>query len=244
MQRPCWYPFVLSAVKLKVSVNDEQGGKLSLKNEEELLRTQRGRCAGCGEPLISTFFGLEKNFQPCRYHGGLFCRRWCHSNEHRVIPHRLLNFWDAVAHRVSRQSAAFLDDVWRHPVLHLSSINPLLYEGLPALRAVRGMRGQLARLLRESLSEDAVAGGAPRAREAVASLAWLGEQRLYMCVSEELYSLADLLEVQSGGGDLVPALSALVDALRRGARPGTGTSSPLPAASRSPLASFMGLGRR
>jgi len=151
-----------------------------------------------------------------------------------------------VAHRVCRQAAAFLDDVWRHPVLHLSSINPLLYEGLPALRAVRGLRAQLARLLKESLSEEAVAEGAPRTREAVASLAWLGEQRLYLCVSEELYSLADLLEVQGGGGDLVPALSALVDALRRGARPGTASPlpSPSPASSRSPLAGLMGLGRR
>ena len=208
VQRPSWHPFATSGLLLRVVVNDEQGGKLSLKNEEELLRGQRSKCVGCGEPLISGFFGLERNYQPCRYHGGLFCKRWCHIDAHRVVPHRLLNFWDAVPHRVCAAAALFLDEVWSNPVLHLSAINPLLYEGLPALRQSRALRARLAEQL------DCLTERDPCVAEAVVEcvLQTLGPHRVYLCVSEELYSMADLLQVQ---GDLLPALTKMVDSLQR-----------------------------
>lgn len=69
--RPCWYHMVSGGLALKLTVHDDQGGRLSLKSEEELLRAQRSKCIGCGEPLVSSLFGLDRNFQPCRYHGGL-----------------------------------------------------------------------------------------------------------------------------------------------------------------------------
>ena len=211
VQRPGWHPFASSGLLLRVAVNDEQGGKLSLKNEEEMLRGQRSKCVGCGEHLISGFFGLERNYQPCRYYGGLFCTRWCHLDAHRIVPHRLLNYWDAVPHRVCAAVALFLDEVWSNPVLHLSAINPLLYEGLPALRKSRALRARLAEQL------DCLTERDPGVVEAVVEcvLQTLGQRRVYLCVSEELYSMADLLEVQNKAGDLLPALTKMMESLQR-----------------------------
>jgi hypothetical protein len=144
----------------------------------------------------------------------LFCKRWCHYGEHRVVPHRLLNYWDQKPHRVSRQAAAFLDEVWTRPILHLGAINPLLYEGLPALRGARALRAQAARLLAAALDVGSDSEGViGTARVAVDSLVALGPRRVYLCVSEELYSMADLLGAQAGG-EVVPELQRLVEALK------------------------------
>ena len=219
VRRPSWYPFASTGLKLRLTVNDEQGGKLSLKTDEELLRGQRSKCLGCGEPLQSGFFGLERNFHPCRYHGGLFCKRWCHRDDHRVVPHRLLNYWDTCSHRVCSQAAQFLDEVWARPVLHLAAINPLLYEGLPALRGARYLRTHAMQLLSLALEADTISDEPDRARAAVSGLLKLGVTRIYLCVSQELYSMSDLLAVQSRGSarecpDLLPALQQLLDVLK------------------------------
>ncbi len=189
--RPCWFPFATSGIKLYVSAKDDQGGRLSSKSDDELLRLQRGKCLGCGEPLVSGFFGLDKNFQPCRFHGGLFCKRWCHNDDHRIIPHRLLLYWDTNQHRVSRQAAAYLDDTWSKPSLKLSSINPLLYEGVPSLRIARNLRSRICLYL-----DSIMATHAEQIKEAIVST--IGVKRLYIVISEELYSMCDITEAHTG----------------------------------------------
>ena len=57
--------------------------------DERLLVQQQYRCAGCGEVLQKTFLGLPRaklDYAPCRHHGGLFCKRWCHSGTRLAIP--------------------------------------------------------------------------------------------------------------------------------------------------------------
>ena len=80
----------VGAIQLSVILTGEKSGasdsrSMSSKSEIELLRTQRSRCLGCGESLYTLGNGLfgsfgigstYKNFAPCRYLGGLFCRRW------------------------------------------------------------------------------------------------------------------------------------------------------------------------
>jgi len=39
-------------------------------------------------------------YAPCRYLDALFCRKTCHVDEHRILPHRVLHYWDFVPHRV------------------------------------------------------------------------------------------------------------------------------------------------
>jgi hypothetical protein len=190
-QHPCWYPYATSGLRLSLAVHDEFGGRLSVKSEEELLRIQRSKCIGCGEPLLSGFLGFDRNYLPCRYYGGLFCKRWCHADDHRVIPHRILLYWDKTPHRVCRQAAIFLDYIWSKPPLKLKNINPLLYEGVPILRLTRSLRSRISILLDSMIDIDA-----EQVRDCL--LAIIGPNRMHMCVSEELYSMTDIVNIQSG----------------------------------------------
>jgi hypothetical protein len=63
IRRPCWYPYATEGLWLHLQTRDEQGGKLSLRGDDELLRRQKFKCFGCGEPLQSLFFGLDVNYQ-------------------------------------------------------------------------------------------------------------------------------------------------------------------------------------
>ena len=182
-----------------------------MRSDEELLRSQGSRCVGCGESISAQwgFLGVDRNYQPCRFYGGLFCRKWCHANERRQIPHRLLLHWDHTAHRVSKQAARFLDTLWSQPVLLLNSANPLLYEGVPALRLARNMRGRAVQLIKCMLKSSS---GVERqeVRDTIVNV--LGAQQAHLCLSKELYSIADLVGVQTG--DVLAALETLIGLLR------------------------------
>ena len=192
---------------MRWSVHDDFGGRLSLKSDEELIRIQRACCMGCGEPLNGGFLGFDKNYQPCRYHGGLFCRKWCHGDEYRQIPHRLLLYWDHVPHRVSRQAAAFLDTLWRRPILLVDSVNPLLYEGIPALRLARNMRCRAQQYITHIVEAE---GDGGEVRDIV--LSRLGADRVHLCLADDLYTIADLLSIHSG--ELHATMEKLISALR------------------------------
>ena len=218
----CWQPYLRVGLKARLTFSDDQGGRLSLKSDEELLRSQRSRCMGCGEPLSVQwgFLGLDRNYQPCRYFGGLFCRKWCHADDRRQIPHRLLLYWDHTAHRVSIQAARFLDGLWRRPLLLLNSANPLLYEGVPALRLARNMRGRAVQLIGRVMESDSSVERSD-VMEMVVSV--LGADQVHLCLSKEMYSLSDLVRVQSG--EVLASLEILIGVLREkdrtlGGRPG------------------------
>ena len=190
-RRPCWYTFATEGLRLHLQVHDDQGGRLSLRDDDELLRRQRFKCLGCGEPLQSLFFGVDQNYLPCRYTGGLFCKRWCHSNDHRVIPHRLLLYWDCVPHRVCQQARKFLDDLWQKPLLHVDDTNSLLYEGIPAFTLTRNLRHRLASIFETMLDIDV--------QSAInISIRILGEANLHFVVFNEYYSLQDIVGINSG----------------------------------------------
>jgi hypothetical protein len=209
--KACWCPYVSSGLKIRLNLSDDQGGRLSMKSDEELLRAQGARCVGCGEPISVQwgFLGIDRNFQPCRFHGGLFCRKWCHADDRRQIPHRMLLHWDHNTHRVSKQAARFLDALWSQPMLLLNTANPLLYEGVPALRLARNMRGRAVQLIKGMLKSDAYVE-----RQDVMDLiiGVLGPEKAHLCLSKELYSIADLVGVQTG--DMLAALESFIGALR------------------------------
>ena len=209
--KACWRPYLSSGLKMRLSLSDDQGGRLSMKSDDELLRAQGGKCVGCGEPISAQwgFLGVDRNYQPCRLYGGLFCRKWCHGNDRRQIPHRLLLHWDHRAHRVSKQAARFLDMLWSQPVLMISSANPLLYEGVPALRLARNMRGRVLELIRRVLKSDTCPQKSD-VRDVI--MAVLGAEQAHLCLSKELYSISDLVGVQNG--DLLASLEALIGMLR------------------------------
>lgn len=51
--RPAWVPFSAGGMEVFLQVEDTQGGKLSLRNEDQLLRAQEHKCFGCGERLLT-----------------------------------------------------------------------------------------------------------------------------------------------------------------------------------------------
>ena len=145
---PSWFPFVAHSLRLVVDgAGSTSGSALLLKNQEELLLRQRSRCIGCGETLVSNFIGLRKNYRQCRFHGGLFCKRWCHYSEKRIIPYRLLFYWDNKPLPVCNQSAIFIDSLLDKCLFKLDRINPLLYDGVPTLRLARALRQKIAHRL-------------------------------------------------------------------------------------------------
>ena len=207
----CWQPYVRGGLKTRLTFHDDQGGRLSLKSDDELLRTQKSRCMGCGKPLSAQwgFLGLDRNYQPCRYYGGLFCRKWCHADDRRLIPNRLLLYWDHKAHRVSIQAAKFLDDLWNKPFIHLSTANPLLYEGVPTLRLARNMRGRVVQLI-ERVLESGSCDEISVVKDAIVNT--LGVNQVHLCLSQEIYSLSDLMCVQTG--EVLAVLELLINVLR------------------------------
>jgi hypothetical protein len=276
LRRPFWYSFVYESqprgkkmdyatspimaqsaavggvLQLQLFHNNERTSslmnsrQLSVKNEVELLRAQRSRCLGCGEPLFTGLgmsflgswgLGVHKNFAPCRYYGGLFCKRWCHRDDHRVIPYRMLLYWDGKPHRVCRQAAVFLDEFATQPLLNVSELSPLLFEGVPLLRKCYRMRTQIAFLmdtlinhqvqLKKNKSDANSNGNASntslRTREEKFMqlrdilMECLGQDsKMHLCVAAELYSLQDLVHVQSGSllvrlDKLLLALFTLLD---------------------------------
>ncbi|CAN0476389.1 unnamed protein product, partial [Ectocarpus sp. 8 AP-2014] len=52
---------------------------------------------------------------------------YCHAEDRRVIPHRVVHHWDFVRHRVCKDARAFLDSTRFHPVFDLPALSPTLF---------------------------------------------------------------------------------------------------------------------
>lgn len=57
----------------------------------------------------------------------LIVASYCHSEERRIIPHRLVNHWDFTRHRVCKDAAAFLDATRFVPLINLPEECPRLF---------------------------------------------------------------------------------------------------------------------
>ena len=132
-----------------------------------------------------------------------------------MIPYRMLQFWDGKLHRVSRPAALFLDQIKAQPILNIQQLNPLLFEGVPMLRNCYRLRVQITHLI------DTICGGrkvrnrplpgtAAKLRSAICR-SFGSLSRGHLSVTAELYSLEDLLQIQSGR--LMPTLENILLAL-------------------------------
>ncbi|CAM9331166.1 unnamed protein product [Ectocarpus sp. 12 AP-2014] len=179
---------------LGVRVRDIAGGKLgSGAGDEERLRVQRRRCMSCGRAIAAEFLGIKKDYFPCRYADGLFCRSYCHAEDRRVIPHRVVHHWDFVRHRVCKDARVFLDSTRFHPVFDLPALSPTLFTQQQSLRMVQSRRKQL-HLLRRTIFfpvESKCVLGAQLFDK-------LLEGRVHLAVNPGLYSLEDLMSVKNG----------------------------------------------
>eukprot|EP01035_Chromulina_nebulosa_P019015 gene19015-24835_t len=190
LKRPLWFGQSSGGLSLRLLYD---GLSLNTKSEDELLRLQKNKCVGCGQPLSSSFFGLQKNYLLCKFTGALFCRRWCHGDDRRILPHRMLSAWDSSLQRVCRIAAEFLDIHWSQPLTDIGRVNALLYEGVPALRQIKLYRRSIAALIDRALNHPT---HITPAYDVVTAA--LGPDRLHLCACVSYYSMQDLIEVQSG----------------------------------------------
>ncbi len=165
---------------------------------DALLERQKYRCAGCGEALKKNFLalsGARGSFAPCRHHGGLFCKRWCHAGTFAAIPNRILRDLDTGASRVCEQSRDFLVSIMDKPIIDLSKQSSTLVERTQILCFTREKRRQLIALLQRL--DETKDGLLQQHLEATLSQS-VGLHRTYLCASESLYSLHDLLSIRDG----------------------------------------------
>lgn len=162
---------------------------------------------GCGEPLTSSLFRLDKNYDICKFTGSLMCKRWCHFGEKRILPYRLLLEWDHRPHRVSRIAADFLDEISSSAIINIDVINPLLFDGVPSLHQVRIFRKSIATLLDRAMSKPETSALASGIINAL-----LGSNRLHLCICSTFYSIQDLAQVANG--ELIQQLYNVYDSLR------------------------------
>ncbi|CAN0283533.1 unnamed protein product, partial [Ectocarpus fasciculatus] len=66
---------------------------------------------------------------------------YCHAEDRRVIPHRVVHHWDFVMHRVCKDARAFLDSTRFHPVFDLPALSPTLFNEQQVRSAAEPCRG-------------------------------------------------------------------------------------------------------
>lgn len=159
--------------------------QLSEIANEKGLDAQNFQCNTCKRPL-GLIFGKPR---VCSYDGGYYCFE-CHENDEYYIPARIVHNWDFRKHKVSKKSLEFLQEVEEQPHIDIEEANPRLYEHVSEIQEIKKLRTELIYLktylftCKQSTAED------------FRRLIW---PRDYLYENVELYSLADLLQIPTGG---------------------------------------------
>ncbi|XP_059615218.1 differentially expressed in FDCP 8 homolog isoform X1 [Phlebotomus argentipes] len=175
------------------------------------LAEQKYKCAECSvpltftskfslmpEPLLVACFRtrptrLEElpwtEARLCDYSGLYFCPT-CHWNNSSAIPARIVHNWDFTPRRVGRASLQELVLLHDKPVINLEELNPKLFVFVQKLAHVKKVRVDLFHM-KKYLTECRLAG-------AEKLLDALPGARRYLMQSPEMYSVADLVAVESG----------------------------------------------
>ncbi|XP_051547563.1 differentially expressed in FDCP 8 homolog isoform X6 [Myxocyprinus asiaticus] len=118
--------------------------KVSHQSEYELnicpeigLDKQDYRCAECRTPI--SLRGVPNEARQCDYTGQYYCSS-CHWNDTAIIPARVIHNWEFEARKVCRSSMRYLALMLSRPVLRLKEINPLLFNFVEELVAIRKLR--------------------------------------------------------------------------------------------------------
>lgn len=85
----------------------------------------------------------------------------------------------------------FIDHISNKPLLNISTINPLLFEGVPLLRQVYRLRAQIAKLVDRLIVYDS---GSVK----VCILNTIGKTKAHLCIANEIFSLHDVMNIHSG----------------------------------------------
>ncbi|KAK7085900.1 Differentially expressed in FDCP 8 [Halocaridina rubra] len=183
-----------------VKVNEDPSYILNICPEVG-LSAQNYRCAECRRLITNTHqkgvsclgdpFKKENAWcepRRCDYNGLYYCPA-CHWNSRMVLPARVVHNWDFEERVVSRQAKQFLLLMKNKPVLHLEKINPYLFKYVDELGSVKKLREDLL-IMKQYL-------GMCRSAQESRMLRQL-EERQHFIETAYMYSLQDLLDVNSG----------------------------------------------
>lgn len=85
----------------------------------------------------------------------------------------------------------FIDHISNKPLLNISTINPLLFEGVPLLRQIYRIRLQIAKLVETLIILDT-----NQVKQCIMNT--VGKTKAHLCIANEIFSLHDVLNIHSG----------------------------------------------
>lgn len=86
---------------------------------------------------------FKKDFRYCEYSHCYYCLN-CHSNQLSPLPSRMIHHWDFKTYPVANVCKQYLDNIADQPVVCLAAVNPMMFEQVAELRALREMRFKLS----------------------------------------------------------------------------------------------------
>ncbi|XP_055957619.1 differentially expressed in FDCP 8 homolog A [Patella vulgata] len=178
----CLNQITRTCAKLKVEENPTYW--LSICPQKSLA-SQNYRCFECRQQVS---YRTGSNVpRLCDYSGQSYCE-YCHWNDTMVIPARVLHNWDFEPKKVSRASKQFLRLMYTRAVIRINDINPMLFNFVDELNEIKKLREELLIMKKYILI-------CPQAME----LKLLRElsSRQHFVESSDIYSMKDLMEVQS-----------------------------------------------
>nr|XP_033798653.1 differentially expressed in FDCP 8 homolog isoform X2 [Geotrypetes seraphini] len=149
------------------------------------LDSQDYRCTECRAPV--SLRAVPSEARQCDYTGQYYCSN-CHWNDLAVIPARVIHNWDFEPRKVSRCTMRYLALMVGRPVLKLRETNPLLFNYVEELVEIR-LRQDILLMKPYFIT----------CKEAMeARLLLQLQDRQHFVENDEMYSLQDLIDINSG----------------------------------------------
>nr|CAD7404194.1 unnamed protein product [Timema poppensis] len=150
------------------------------------LSAQVYRCTECKAHITFKNSWVEPRL--CDYNGQYFCPN-CHWNSTAVIPARVIHNWDFEERKVCRASRQVLHLMIKLPVIKLERFNPRLFGFVDELTQVKKIRENILLIKKYFIL----------CKEATDNrFLWLLNERQHFLECVDMYSLQDLIEINSG----------------------------------------------
>ncbi|KAK6024005.1 RUN domain protein [Ostertagia ostertagi] len=171
--------------KESAALLEQVATKMTTIPREAGLDSQDFRCPMCRKSIGAAF----SKYGVCGIDGMYYCADCMRAGGEMPVPARILRSWDWKPRPVSDRGRAFIEANQDNVIFHIDQHNPSLYEHVPLLKTMKGMREklQIASMYlfncRESIAEDFRRRVWPR-------------NHLYNDI--HAYSISDLYQLHSG----------------------------------------------
>ncbi|KAF5279364.1 hypothetical protein FQA39_LY05474 [Lamprigera yunnana] len=183
----CHHKCMASIVRECAHVTISERGSYEIDICPEIgLSAQKYQCAECRAPLP-----IDSNWSEarrCDYTGLYYCSA-CHWGSSAVIPARIVHNWDFLPQLVCQASLQLLKITAHRPLISLEKLNPQIFTLVHELSLVKRLRGELNGMRKYLLV----------CRSAIEDhLIWKNIDKPHIIESPNLYSLQDLVDIQTG----------------------------------------------